>query len=203
MAKFTKGVSFTEKLRSGYDRVLTSEAVAFVTRLHRNFEDRRRALIKARAERQKLFDKGVLPDFLPETRAIRDGQMDGGADPGRSPGSAGRDHRADRPQDGHQRSQFRRQGLHDRFRGFEFADLGQHDPGPDQSHGPLGGQARFHRSADGQGLQARQEAGGASGAPARLASARAAHAGGRRACVGRPLRFRPVLLPQRQGGACQ
>ncbi|WP_119270095.1 malate synthase A [Taklimakanibacter deserti] len=74
MAKFPKGVSFTEKLKKGYDQVLTGDAVAFVARLHRNFEERRRALIKARAERQKLFDKGVLPDFLPETRAIREGK---------------------------------------------------------------------------------------------------------------------------------
>jgi malate synthase len=74
MAKFPKGVSFTAKLKAGYDRVLTGDAVAFVARLHRNFEERRCALIKARAERQKLFDKGVLPDFLPETRAIREGK---------------------------------------------------------------------------------------------------------------------------------
>lgn len=72
MAKFPKGVTFTEKLKPGYDRVLTPDAVSFITRLHRHFEDRRRALIKARAERQKLFDKGILPDFLPETRAIRE-----------------------------------------------------------------------------------------------------------------------------------
>jgi malate synthase len=74
MAKFPKGVTFTDRTRPGYDRVLTPEAVAFVAKLHRNFEDRRRALIKARAERQKLFDKGALPDFLPETRAIREGK---------------------------------------------------------------------------------------------------------------------------------
>jgi malate synthase len=74
MVKFPKGVTFTEKLKKGYDRVLTPEAVGFVARLHRSFEERRRALIKARAERQKLFDKGALPDFLPETRALRDGR---------------------------------------------------------------------------------------------------------------------------------
>jgi len=74
MAKFPKGVSFTAKLKAGYDRVLTGDAVAFVARLHRNFEERRHALIKDRAERQKLFDKGVLPDFLPETRAVREGK---------------------------------------------------------------------------------------------------------------------------------
>jgi malate synthase len=74
MAKFPKGVTFTERLKSGYDRVLTPQAVGFVAGLHRAFEERRRTLIKARAERQKLFDKGALPDFLPETRAIRDGK---------------------------------------------------------------------------------------------------------------------------------
>jgi malate synthase len=74
MAKFPKGVTFTEKLKKGYDRVLTPEAVAFVARLHRSFEERRSSLIKARAERQKLFDKGALPDFLPETRALRVGR---------------------------------------------------------------------------------------------------------------------------------
>src|SRR5687767_7970641 len=74
MVKFPKGVTFTEKLKKGYDRVLTPDAVGFVARLHRSFEERRRALIRARAERQKLFDKGALPDFLPETRALRDGR---------------------------------------------------------------------------------------------------------------------------------
>src|SRR5437868_5878806 len=74
MAKIPKGVTFTEKQKPGYDRVLTPEAVGFVARLHRHYEDRRRALIKARAERQKLFDQGALPDFLPETRAVREGR---------------------------------------------------------------------------------------------------------------------------------
>lgn len=73
MAKLPKGVTFTAPVKKGYERILTPEAVAFVASLHRAFEDRRRALIKARAERQKLFDKGVLPDFLPETKSIRDG----------------------------------------------------------------------------------------------------------------------------------
>jgi malate synthase len=73
MAKLPKGVTFTETVKKGYERILTPEAMAFVASLHRAFEDRRRALIKTRAERQKLFDKGALPDFLPETKAIRDG----------------------------------------------------------------------------------------------------------------------------------
>lgn len=73
MAKMPKGVTFTATVKKGYERILTPEAVAFVASLHRAFEDRRRALIKTRAERQKLFDKGILPDFLTETKSIRDG----------------------------------------------------------------------------------------------------------------------------------
>ena len=33
MAKFPKGVTFTEKLKPGYDRVLTPDAVGFIARL--------------------------------------------------------------------------------------------------------------------------------------------------------------------------
>ena len=73
MARLPKGVSFTERPKRGYDRVLTSDAVAFVAELHSRFEGRRRELLKRRAERQAHFDKGAVPDFLPETRAIREG----------------------------------------------------------------------------------------------------------------------------------
>ncbi len=41
--------------------------------LARKFEGSRRALIAAREERQKVRDAGALPDFLPETKEIRDG----------------------------------------------------------------------------------------------------------------------------------
>jgi malate synthase len=53
--------------------ILTPEALAFIEALHANFDARRRELLAARIERQKRFDAGDLPDFLPETKAIRDG----------------------------------------------------------------------------------------------------------------------------------
>jgi malate synthase len=56
-----------------YQDVLTPEALAFVADLHRRFEPRRKQLLGARAERQKRFDAGETPDFLAETKAIRDG----------------------------------------------------------------------------------------------------------------------------------
>jgi malate synthase len=52
--------------------ILTPQALAFVARLHRQFEGRRQELLMKRAARQQEFDTGKLPDFLPETRAIRE-----------------------------------------------------------------------------------------------------------------------------------
>jgi malate synthase len=55
------------------DRVLTAEAVAFVAGLHERFEPRRLALLDARAARRERIAAGELPDFLPETREVREG----------------------------------------------------------------------------------------------------------------------------------
>jgi malate synthase len=69
--KYPSGVRFTTKLKPAQRRVLSPEAVAFLARLHREFEAERRQLMARRLARQKTFDKGALPDFLPETAAIR------------------------------------------------------------------------------------------------------------------------------------
>jgi malate synthase len=57
---------------AGSDRVLTEEAIAFVTELHREFDPRRRQLLERRHERQVEISGGTLPDFLPETRGVRE-----------------------------------------------------------------------------------------------------------------------------------
>ncbi len=53
--------------------ILTPEALDFLAGLHRRFDRRRRALLEERAKRQKRFDAGERPDFLEETREIREG----------------------------------------------------------------------------------------------------------------------------------
>ncbi|MFL5935274.1 MAG: malate synthase A, partial [Gaiellaceae bacterium] len=53
--------------------ILTPEALEFVALLHREFDGRRRELLAARAERRQRLSDGELPDFLPETREIREG----------------------------------------------------------------------------------------------------------------------------------
>ncbi|MGZ8364115.1 MAG: malate synthase A, partial [Caulobacteraceae bacterium] len=55
------------------DEVLTPDALAFLAELHRRFDSRRRELLHHRVERQARFDAGELPDFLPETKGIREG----------------------------------------------------------------------------------------------------------------------------------
>jgi malate synthase len=61
--------------------ILTPEALAFVAELHQRFDARRKALLVARAERQKRFDAGVLPDFGEATADIREGDWRIGAIP--------------------------------------------------------------------------------------------------------------------------
>jgi malate synthase len=53
--------------------VLTPEALAFLGELHSRFGARRLELLAARQTRQARFDAGESPDFLPETKAVRDG----------------------------------------------------------------------------------------------------------------------------------
>ncbi|HEU4663765.1 MAG TPA: malate synthase A [Dokdonella sp.] len=52
--------------------ILDAGAIAWLTDLHERFDARRRALLEARRERQARYDAGELPDFPPESRAIRD-----------------------------------------------------------------------------------------------------------------------------------
>ena len=55
------------------DDVLTADAVSFLTDLEREFGERRRELLARRAERLARLAGGELPDFLPETAPVREG----------------------------------------------------------------------------------------------------------------------------------
>src|SRR5215813_12151896 len=57
----------------GAEKVLSRDALGFLENLCRQFNPRREELLAARAERQKAFDRGEMPDFLPSTKAIRGG----------------------------------------------------------------------------------------------------------------------------------
>jgi len=53
--------------------VLTPDALELVAALEREFGARREELLRARAERQERLSAGELPDFLEETRGVREG----------------------------------------------------------------------------------------------------------------------------------
>ena len=68
------GVVVHGTLEPRFAEILTPEALAFVAALHRRFDTRRVELLQARAARQARLSAGELPDFLPETRKIRESQ---------------------------------------------------------------------------------------------------------------------------------
>ncbi|MGH8707904.1 MAG: malate synthase A [Burkholderiales bacterium] len=69
-----EGVCVSGAVTPAFAEILTPEALAFVAALHRKFEPRRQELLALRAARQKEFDAGKLPHFLPESARIRDAE---------------------------------------------------------------------------------------------------------------------------------
>ncbi len=67
------GVQINAPMKPGFEKILTADALALVAKLHRAFEPRRRELLAARRALAAELDAGKKLDFLPETRAIREG----------------------------------------------------------------------------------------------------------------------------------
>ncbi|CCE87057.1 Piso0_005594 [Millerozyma farinosa CBS 7064] len=67
-----KGVQILAPVPEVAKHILNPEALGLVATLHRAFEPTRRKLLQNRKEAQAIRDKGVLPDFLPETKHIRE-----------------------------------------------------------------------------------------------------------------------------------
>jgi malate synthase len=68
-----QGLEINATVTDTFAEILTPEALAFVVKLQRAFNKRRSELLAARVEKQKSIDSGNTPDFLPETKAIREG----------------------------------------------------------------------------------------------------------------------------------
>jgi len=67
------GIEISGEISSDYARILSPEALSFVAELHRKFDATRLALLQRRADKQKQYDAGALPDFLENTKDIRTG----------------------------------------------------------------------------------------------------------------------------------
>jgi malate synthase len=69
-----EGVEITGAYKPEYAEILTPEALSFFAGLQRKHNARRKELLQKRVERQVRLDAGELPDFLPETKSIREGE---------------------------------------------------------------------------------------------------------------------------------
>jgi len=65
------GINITGEIRPACEAILSSEAIAFLAELARRFTSRRDELLQLREQRQADIDSGIMPDFLPQTAAIR------------------------------------------------------------------------------------------------------------------------------------
>lgn len=67
------GVQINAALYPRFEEILTYDALETLAILHRKFEIERQHLLKKRVERQKIIDDGEIPNFIPETKHIREG----------------------------------------------------------------------------------------------------------------------------------
>ena len=63
-----KNSEFIERI----DEILTDEALSFIYKLENKFRNQRKLLLENRIKKQESIDQGNLPDFLSETKIIRE-----------------------------------------------------------------------------------------------------------------------------------
>jgi malate synthase len=71
--QYAEGIEITAPIPDEFAGMMTPEAVEFVAKLSREFSGRVEEVLQRRAERQERIDAGEMPDFLEETREIREG----------------------------------------------------------------------------------------------------------------------------------
>lgn len=64
-------IEFTEEINSTEKEILTPGALAFFVKLERKYRDQRKSLLNRRIEVQNNIDNGCFPNFLDETKSIR------------------------------------------------------------------------------------------------------------------------------------
>src|SRR5215470_11694430 len=69
-----EGVEVLGPVTDEQAEILSPEALEFIAELHREFNPRRVELLRQRKLRQEALDRGEMPNFLPETRSVREGK---------------------------------------------------------------------------------------------------------------------------------
>src|SRR5947208_13151742 len=68
-----EGVEIRAEIAKGFEEILTPRALAFIAKLHREFNGRGKECLQRRQDRQARLDGGESLDFLTDTKQIRDG----------------------------------------------------------------------------------------------------------------------------------
>ncbi len=71
--QFVTGIEIKGKITPEVKEILTPDAIQFISKLHQLFNQRRIELLESREKRQREIDSGIMPNFLEETRNIREG----------------------------------------------------------------------------------------------------------------------------------
>lgn len=71
-AVYTSNIQVKGPMKSGYEKVLTPEALEFIGYLHDQYNQKRKSLLAQREVRQEKFDAGELPKLLESTKSIRE-----------------------------------------------------------------------------------------------------------------------------------
>ena len=74
MSNLPTGVEIGAPITAAYAEILSPAAIAFLADLQRAFGARRKELLAMRTARQVRLDAGEKPDFLPETKHVREGR---------------------------------------------------------------------------------------------------------------------------------
>src|ERR1043165_8938787 len=67
------GIKLLGPANDQHGEILSADALEFYATLHHEFNSRRLELLRERVRRQEAIDRGEMPDFFPETKAIREG----------------------------------------------------------------------------------------------------------------------------------
>lgn len=71
--RLPEGMEISGQFSAEFAEILTGDALNFVAKLQREFNERRQALLKRRDEIQAELDAGTMPDFPASTRQVRQG----------------------------------------------------------------------------------------------------------------------------------
>ena len=162
----------------GDREVLTSEALDFLAALEHRFAEARADLLAARMRRRDAFRAGELPDFLAETRGVREGSWQVAPAPAdllnrrvEITGPVERKMMINALNSG-------RAGLHGRLRGCPLADVGERDRRPAELSGGSARANQLHLTRR-EALRLGPASGNAGGPSPRVAPERETPAAGR------------------------